>query len=216
MLDGMNVRQEEVTSATRVKLAVVVGPQTTATETGTLAFTSHYLFGAQCPMVEAILPLVNWIEENRSEWGRIMEDAEAITRFAYDMLGVVGRYLNACVLASSAAGQGDPGAGTPCLFQFIINKLDHGRYAGRQLPASLQGLLNVWARQWALAAPLPPPPSSGMNRRREQTVKVEEGRWRRPGGVAAKTAAGRRSQTRGPISACASYQGRTHGEYAGR
>ena len=58
-----------------MKLAVVVGPQTTATETGTIAFASHSLFGAQCPMVEEILPLVDWIEENQSEWGRIMEDA---------------------------------------------------------------------------------------------------------------------------------------------
>ena len=87
-----------------------------------------------------------------------MEDAEASTCFAYDMLWVVGRYLNACVLASSAAGQGDPGARTPCSFQFIINELDHGRYTGRQLPAYLQDLLNVRARRRALAAPPPPPP----------------------------------------------------------
>ena len=58
-LDGTNVRQEEVTSANRVKLAVVVGPRTTATETGILAFATHSLLGAQCPMVEAILPLVD-------------------------------------------------------------------------------------------------------------------------------------------------------------
>ena len=81
-MDGTNVRQEEVTSATRVKLAVVVGPRTTATEIGTLAFAMHSLFGAQCPMVESILPLVNWIDKNRSEWGRIMEDTESTTRFA--------------------------------------------------------------------------------------------------------------------------------------
>ena len=47
-------------------------------------------------MVEAILPLVDWIDE----WGWIMEDAESTIRFAYDVLWVVGRYLNACVLAS--------------------------------------------------------------------------------------------------------------------
>ena len=83
-MDGTNVCQEEVTSATRVKLAVVVGPRTTATETGRLAFASHSHFGAQCPMVEAILPLVDWIDKNRSKWGRIMEDAEATTRFEYN------------------------------------------------------------------------------------------------------------------------------------
>ena len=77
-------------------------------------------------MVEAILPLVNWIDENQYKWGRIMEDAESTTRFAYDVSWVVGRYLNACVLASLAAGQRDLGARTPCLFQFIINELDHG------------------------------------------------------------------------------------------
>ena len=54
-------------------------------------------------MVEAILPLVDWIDENRSEWGRIMENAESTTRFAYNVSWVVARYLNACVLASSEA-----------------------------------------------------------------------------------------------------------------
>ena len=39
---------------------------------------------------------------------------------------------------------------TPCSLQFIINELDHGRYVGRQLPASLPGLLNVRARRRAL------------------------------------------------------------------
>ena len=93
-------------------------------------------------MVETILPLVDWIDENRSECGRIMEDVDSTTRFAYDVSWVVARYLNVCVLASPAAGQGDQGARTSCSFQFIINDMDHGQYAGRQLPASLQGLLN--------------------------------------------------------------------------
>ena len=145
-LDGADVHHEEVTSATRVNLAVVMRPRTTSTKTVTLAFASHSIFGAQCPMVEAILPLIDWIDKNRSKWGRIMEGAEATTLFVYDMSWVVGRYINACILASSAASQGDPGARTPCLFQFIFAKLDHGRYAGRQLPTSLQGLLSVWAR----------------------------------------------------------------------
>ena len=79
-LDRKNVQQEEFTSATRVKLEVVVGPRTTATETGTLAFAAHSLFGDQCPMVEAILPLVDWIDKNRSEWGRIMENTESTSR----------------------------------------------------------------------------------------------------------------------------------------
>ena len=41
-LDGANVRHEVVMSATRVKLTVVVGPRTTATETGTPAFALHF------------------------------------------------------------------------------------------------------------------------------------------------------------------------------
>ena len=56
-----------------------------------------------------------------------MEDAESTTRFAYDVSWVVARYLNACVLYSSAARQGDPGARTPCSFRFIINELDRLR-----------------------------------------------------------------------------------------
>ena len=152
-----NIRHEEVTFATQVKLAVSVGPRTMATETRTLASASHFLFRAQCPMVEAILPLVDWIDENRSEWGRIMEDAESTTSFAYNVSWVVGLYLNTCILASSAARQGDPGARTPCSFQFIIAELYHRRYVSRQLPASLQGLLNARARRRSLAAPPPFP-----------------------------------------------------------
>ena len=88
-----------------------------------------------------------------------MEDAEATTRFAYDMSWVMGRYLNACILASLVERQGEPGARTPCSFQFIIAELDHMRYASRQLPASLQGLLSVRSRQRALSAPSTPPPA---------------------------------------------------------
>ena len=66
-------------------------------------------------MVDKILPIIYWIDKNLSKWGRIMEDAEATTRFTYDVLCMVGRYLNACILASSAARQGDLGAWTPCL-----------------------------------------------------------------------------------------------------
>ena len=155
-LDRTNVRQEEVTSATQVKLAVVVGPRTTATDTGTLAFATYFHFRAQCPMVEAILPLVYWIDENRSEWGGIMEDAESTTRFAYDVSWVVGRYLNACVLASLAAGQGDPGARTPCSFQLIINELDHFR------AFSTSGHGN---RPWRRPTPLPNLPPRSETRR---------------------------------------------------
>ena len=50
-----------------MKLAVVVGPRKTATETDMLAFASHPLFGAQRSMVQAILPLIDWINENRSK-----------------------------------------------------------------------------------------------------------------------------------------------------
>ena len=39
---------------------------------GMLAFASRSLFGAPCLMVEAIIPIVDWINENQPEWGRIM------------------------------------------------------------------------------------------------------------------------------------------------
>ena len=126
-------------------------------------------------MVETILPLVDWIDKNRSEWGRIMEDAESTTRFAYDVSWVVARYLNTCVLASSEEGQGDPGERTQCSFQFIINELDHGQYAGRQLPASLQGLLNGRTRRRALAAPPNPPPSPAPQIRNEAVRADSQG-----------------------------------------
>ena len=61
-LDGANVRHEEVATATGMKLAVVVGQLTMATETGTHAFVLHSLLGEICLVVEAILPLFNWID----------------------------------------------------------------------------------------------------------------------------------------------------------
>ena len=67
-LDGANVRHKEVTTATRTKLTVVVGPLMTATDTGTHDYVLHSLLGEACLVVEAILPLVNWIDRNRTEW----------------------------------------------------------------------------------------------------------------------------------------------------
>ena len=71
-LDGANVSYEEVMSLTRTKLAVVVGPLTTATEMGTHAYVLHSLLGWASPVVEAILPLVYWIDQNQTEWARLM------------------------------------------------------------------------------------------------------------------------------------------------
>ena len=61
-LDGANVRHKEVATAMGVKLAVVVGQLTMATETGTHAFVLHSLVGEICLVVEAILPLFDWID----------------------------------------------------------------------------------------------------------------------------------------------------------
>ena len=94
-LDGTNVRHEEVTTATRTKLTVVVGPLTTATEMGTHAYVLHYLLGGVIQVVEAILLLVDWINQNRTEWMRLMADQETTTRFAYDLLWIISVYFNA-------------------------------------------------------------------------------------------------------------------------
>ena len=76
---------------------------------------------------------------------RLMEEQETMTRFAYYMLWIVSAYLNACILASMAAAEGDPGERTPVLFQYLIDELDHGRYTGRALPRSIRDLLTVRA-----------------------------------------------------------------------
>ena len=45
----------------------MVGTITTATETGTHAYVLHSLLGEACLVVEAMLPLVDWIDRNRTE-----------------------------------------------------------------------------------------------------------------------------------------------------
>ena len=55
-LDGANIRHEEVTTGMRTKLAVVVGPLTTATEMKTHAYVLHSLLGGAIPLVEATPP----------------------------------------------------------------------------------------------------------------------------------------------------------------
>ena len=84
-LGGANVRHKEVTTETRKKLAVVVGLLTTATETGTHAFFLHSLLGGGCLAVEAILPLVDWIDRNRTELVRIMAEQDTTAQFAYNV-----------------------------------------------------------------------------------------------------------------------------------
>ena len=50
-------------------------------------------------MVQAIFPLVDWIDRNRMEWVSLMADQETTTRFAYDVSWIVSAYLNDCILA---------------------------------------------------------------------------------------------------------------------
>ena len=162
MLDSTDVRHEEVTTVKRTELAVVVGLLTTSTDMGTHAYVLHSLLGEACPVVEAILPLVNWIDRNRMVWVWIKAEQEATTQFAHDMLWIVSAYLNACILASTASVEGDLGARIPVSFQYLINELDHGGYTGRKLPWSLHDLLTVRAGRYvalaAGAAQLPPVP----------------------------------------------------------
>ena len=37
-------------------------------------------------MVEALLPLLDWIDRNQTEWMHLMADQETTAQFAYDML----------------------------------------------------------------------------------------------------------------------------------
>ena len=55
-LDGTNFRNEEVTSAVRKKLAVVVGLLRTATEMRTHAYVLHAMLGGASLFVEATHP----------------------------------------------------------------------------------------------------------------------------------------------------------------
>ena len=108
-LEGANVRHEEVNTATRTKIAVVVGPLTTSTEMGTHTYVLHSLLGEACPVVEAILYLVGLIDRNRTEWVQIMVEQETTTRFAYDMSWIVSAYLNTYILVSTVASERDTG-----------------------------------------------------------------------------------------------------------
>ena len=117
-------------------------------------------------MVQAIFPLVDWIDRNRMEWVSLMADQETTTRFAYDVSWIVSAYLNACILASMAAAEGGPGARIPVSFWYLINELNHGWYTWHVLLRSLQDLLTVRAGRraaLALAAALPPPPPRSID-----------------------------------------------------
>ena len=157
-LDGANIRHKDVTTATRTKLVVVVGPLTTAIEMGTHSYVLHSLLGGVSLVVEAILPLVNCIDRNRTEWVRLMADQETMTRFAYDVPWIILAYLNTCILTSTVVAEGDPGARTLVTFQYLIDELENGWYTGRALLKSLQDLLIVRVGKLealALAAALP-------------------------------------------------------------
>ena len=72
-----------------------------------------------------------------------MAEQDTTKRFAYDVSWIVSAYLNACILASTAAAEEEPEARIPVSFQYLIFELDHSRYTGRALPRSLQDLLTV-------------------------------------------------------------------------
>ena len=94
-------------------------------------------------MVEAILPLVDWIDWIRTEWIRIIAKQEATTQFAYDLSWIVSAYLNACILALTTAVEGYLGVCTPVSLQYLIDELDQGWYTGHTLLRYLQDLLTA-------------------------------------------------------------------------
>ena len=49
--DGVNIKHEEVATATQTKISVVVGPLKTATEMGTHTYVLHFLLGGASPVV---------------------------------------------------------------------------------------------------------------------------------------------------------------------
>ena len=144
-LDSANVRHEEVTYATRTKLAVVIVPLIMTTEMRTHTYVLHFLLGGASPVVEALSPLVIWINRNWTEWVCLMAEQDTTTRFAYNNLWIVSVYLNACILALTAAVEGYLGARANFLFKYLINTLDHSRYTGRELLRSLQDILTIRA-----------------------------------------------------------------------
>ena len=52
---------------------------------GTQAYVLHYLLVGACPVVEATLLLVDWIERNRTKWVCFMAEQETTTRFYYNV-----------------------------------------------------------------------------------------------------------------------------------
>ena len=138
----------------------MVRPLTTAIDKGTHAYVLNSLLGGVIPLAEAIPLLVDCIDRNRTEWVRFMAEQKTLTWFAYDVSWIVSTYLNACILASTAAAEGVPGVCTLVLFHYLTNELNHSRYTGRALRRSLQDLSTARAgrrEDMALTAALPPP-----------------------------------------------------------
>ena len=89
------------------------------------------------------------------------------TEFAYDVSCIIGTYLNASMKASSTASMSDPGGRILVSFQYLRDKLSHGRYVGRPLSTSLQTLLLTRDSERAAAArrvqePAPSPTIGGL------------------------------------------------------
>ena len=80
-----------------------------------------------------------------------MATSHSCTEFSYDVLCIIGTYLNVCVKTSLTASVLDPGGLITPSFQYMRDKLSHGRYVGRPLPPSLQNLLATWESEREMA-----------------------------------------------------------------
>ena len=63
------------------------------------------------------------------------------TPFSDDVSCIIGNYLNACVKVSVTASVSDPGVRIPISFQYLREKINHGRYVGCLIPPSIENLL---------------------------------------------------------------------------
>ena len=71
------------------------------------------------------------------------------TAFSYDVLCIIGTYLSAYMKALATASVYDPGGQISTSFQYLSDKLSHGRYVGCPLPPSFQNFLATRASERA-------------------------------------------------------------------
>ena len=170
--DSRLATADHIARSSKVVLTALTDGRRARLESGTMGYFLWRLFGASCPFVAELLPLLDWADTNQVAFDGRVRNSHDATAFGADLSRVLGEYFNSCVRASTTAGLDAPGSRTPVTLAPLMTELSWGPYHGvERLPTALRLVLGQRDER-RRAAGLATPGDREARLRREEAARA--------------------------------------------